>query len=74
MTDRLAASFYTRDTVQVARELIGKRLVRLDGNQRIAGMITETEAYRGEDDLACHCRSGQTPRHRIQAGAAGTKR
>ena len=71
MTDRLAASFYAQDTVQVARELIGKRLVRLDGDQRIAGLITETEAYRGEDDLACHCRSGQTPRTVIMYGPPG---
>jgi len=71
MTDRLSASFYTRDTVQVARELIGKRLVRLDGKRQIAGVITETEAYRGEDDLACHCRSGQTPRTVIMYGPPG---
>ena len=71
MTDRLVSSFYAQDTVQVARELIGKRLVRLDGDQRIAGVITETEAYRGEDDLACHCRSGQTPRTIIMYGPPG---
>ena len=71
MTDRLAASFYAQDTVQVARELVGKRLVRLDGDQRIAGVITETEAYRGEEDLACHCRAGQTPRTVLMYGSPG---
>jgi DNA-3-methyladenine glycosylase len=71
MTDRLAASFYAQDTVQVALELVGKRLVRLDGDRRIAGMITETEAYRGEDDLACHCRAGRTPRTVIMYGPPG---
>ena len=71
MTDRLAASFYAQDTVQVARELVGKRLVRLDGDRRIAGVITETEAYRGEEDLACHCRAGQTPRTVVMYGPPG---
>ena len=52
MSNRLKESFFTRDTVQVARDLVGKRLVRLEGNQRISGIILETEAYRGEEDLA----------------------
>lgn len=71
MTDRLTESFFARDTVKVARELVGKRLVRLDGNQRISGIILETEAYRGEEDLACHCRAGRTPRTEIMYGPAG---
>lgn len=69
--DRLSASFYARDTVRVARALVGKRLVRMDGNQRIAGMIIEAEAYRGEEDLACHCRAGRTPRTEIMYGPPG---
>lgn len=64
-------SFFARDTVQVAMELVGKRLVRLEGNQRISGIILETEAYRGEEDLACHCRVGRTPRTEIMYGPAG---
>ena len=69
--DRLSASFFARDTVQVAQALVGKRLVRMDGNQRIAGMIIETEAYRGEEDLACHCRAGRTERTEIMYGPPG---
>lgn len=71
MTSRLTESFYARDTVKVARELVGKRLVRLEGNQRISGIILETEAYQGEEDLACHCRAGRTPRTEIMYGPAG---
>ena len=67
----LSASFYARDTVEVARDLIGKTLVRQDGPDQISGMIIETEAYRGEEDLACHCRAGRTPRTEIMYGPAG---
>jgi len=71
MSNRLTESFFTRDTVVVARDLVGKRLVRLEGKQRISGMILETEAYRGEEDLACHCRAERTPRTEIMYGRAG---
>jgi DNA-3-methyladenine glycosylase len=71
MAKRLTASFYARDTVITARDLIGKRLVRQEGERRIAGMIVETEAYRGEEDLACHCRAGKTPRTKIMYGPPG---
>jgi len=71
MAKRLTASFYARDTVITARDLIGKRLVRQEGERRIAGMIVETEAYRGEEDLACHCRAGETPRTKIMYGPPG---
>ncbi|MFN2280478.1 MAG: DNA-3-methyladenine glycosylase, partial [Anaerolineales bacterium] len=67
----LPESFYTRDTVVVARDLIGKTLIRQEGQDRISGMIIETEAYRGEEDLACHCRVGRTPRTEIMYGPAG---
>lgn len=71
MMKPLPESFYARDTVEVARDLIGKTLVRLEGKQRISGIIVETEAYRGEEDLACHCRVGRTPRTEIMYGPAG---
>ncbi len=68
---RLSQEFFTRDTLAVAREMLGKRLVRVSGGQRIAGLITETEAYRGEEDLACHARAGRTLRTAVMYGPAG---
>lgn len=51
---RLKTDFYTRDTLTVAKELLGKYIVReLDGH-RLTVMITETEAYIGSVDKACH--------------------
>ena len=67
----LSKSFFSRDTVEVARDLIGKTLIRREGKIQISGMIVETEAYRGEEDLACHCRAGRTPRTEIMYGPAG---
>ena len=68
---RLTRSFYDRPALQVARELLGKRLVHIDDGWRIAGIILETEAYRGEDDLGCHCRAGRTPRTQVMYGPPG---
>ena len=55
----------------VARELLGMRLVRLLNGVRVSGTIVETEAYRGEEDLACHARHGKTPRTAVMYGEAG---
>lgn len=68
---RLSREFYTRDTRTVARQLLGMCLVRLEGGQRLAGVISETEAYRGEEDQGCHARAGLTPRTRVMYGPAG---
>jgi DNA-3-methyladenine glycosylase len=59
---RLNASYFQRDTLIVARDLLGRTLVSELGSQRTAGRIVETEAYRGEEDLACHAHIGRTPR------------
>jgi len=60
---RLPESFYRDEVTLVARRLLGKRLVRNLHGKRCGGMIVETEAYRGEEDLACHARVGRTPRN-----------
>lgn len=71
MIRALPASFYARDVLEVAPALLGARLVRnLDGVE-IAGLITEVEAYRGEEDLACHARAGRTPRTAVMYGPPG---
>lgn len=68
---KLSRSFYDRDTVVVARELLGKHLVRvLDGAVRI-GRIVETEAYLGPHDLAAHSARGRTARNQVMFGPPG---
>lgn len=67
----LPEEFYLADPTVVARELLGKRLVRRIDDLRISGLITETEAYRGEEDLACHARSGMTQRNAVMYGLPG---
>ncbi len=68
---RLEREFFNRNTVQVARELLGMRLVRLEGSQRLSGRIVEAEAYRGEEDQGCHARSGRTRRTQVMYGPPG---
>ena len=70
-TSRIARSFFDRPALQVARDLLGARLVRLQGGTRIDGIIVETEAYRGEEDLGCHCRAGRTARTQVMYGPPG---
>jgi DNA-3-methyladenine glycosylase len=67
----LSRAFYEQEVTAVARSLLGKRLVRRWQGQLLAGIIVETEAYRGEDDLACHAKSGRTPRTAVMYGPAG---
>lgn len=67
----LPNSFYDRPTLTVARELLGAVLVRVENGVRIAGIITETEAYIGESDLGCHAKAGKTPRTAIMYGMPG---
>ena len=50
----LPRSFYVRDTLAVARDLLGKHLVRRVDGMTLVGRITETEAYIGRCDKACH--------------------
>lgn len=61
---RLDREFYAQDTVEVARKLLGKTLVRKIGKMTLSGIITETEAYRQSDDPASHAYRGITPRNR----------
>ena len=63
--------FYERDTVIVARELLGKILVRRIGATTLEGVIVEVEAYRGYDDPASHAYRGQTRRNLVMFGEPG---
>ncbi len=71
MAEILSSDFFERDVVLVARQLLGMRLVRLIDDQRVGGTISEAEAYRGEEDLACHARAGFTPRTSVMYGPPG---
>ena len=67
----LPASFYNRPTLTVARELLGARLVRILDGIKLVGLISETEAYFGFDDLASHAKAGRTIRTAPMFGPPG---
>ena len=68
----LDRGFFARPTRTVARELLGVCLVRREAeNGRLSGLIIETEAYLGADDLASHARHGETERNRPMWGPPG---
>ncbi len=69
-SNHLPRAFYARDTATVARALLGQRLVRVIGGQRLSGLIVETEAYGGPDDAASHAWR-RTPRSAIMYGPPG---
>jgi DNA-3-methyladenine glycosylase len=68
----LGREFYNRDSIEVAKELLGKVLVRRIGEERIAARIVETEAYMGIVDKAAHSYGGKrTPRVEVMYGGPG---
>lgn len=71
MQNVLRRKFFNRPTLRVARELLGKYLVRRVGKKRLARMITEVEAYVGFSDKASHAARGMTPRNRVMFGPPG---
>jgi len=62
---RLGHDFYTRDVLQVAPDLVGMVLCRTLGPMTMRARISEVEAYRGEEDTACHARAGRTTRTEV---------
>lgn len=68
---RLSREFYARNTVEVAKDLLGKTLVRRIGKKTISGTITETEAYRHRDDPASHAFRSMTERNKAMFGEVG---
>lgn len=67
----LPREFYNRDPVTVARDLLGKLLIRREGRKLLAGRIVEDEAYLGANDPAAHAYSGRTPRNAVLFGPPG---
>ncbi|MFZ5940165.1 MAG: DNA-3-methyladenine glycosylase [Bacteroidota bacterium] len=69
---RIQATFFRQDVLTIAPRLLGMKIVRiLPDGERLEALITETEAYRGEEDLACHASKGRTPRTQVMYSAGG---
>jgi len=71
MSAALPRSFYARNTIEVAKDLLGKVLVREAPAGRMAVKIVETEAYCGPHDKACHASKGMTDRNKVMFGEPG---
>ncbi|HXE41400.1 MAG TPA: DNA-3-methyladenine glycosylase [Candidatus Baltobacteraceae bacterium] len=68
---KLPRAFYDRDTIVVAKELLGKFLIHKSGGIERMGRIVETEAYLGPHDLAAHSARGLTERTKVMFGPPG---
>ncbi|MDR1260332.1 MAG: DNA-3-methyladenine glycosylase [Oscillospiraceae bacterium] len=68
---RLAREFYLHNAVSLAPLLLGKLLCHKNGREIIKSRITETEAYLGESDSACHAHNGETPRNSVMYNQGG---
>src|SRR4030067_2469369 len=69
--NKLNEDFFECSATEVAPDLLGKILVRKVGDKIISGKIVETEAYVGEEDLACHARNGKTQRNKVMYDHGG---
>jgi DNA-3-methyladenine glycosylase len=69
--NRFSPDVFAYDTLRIARDILGARLVRLYNGERLRGIIVEAEAYIGGSDTACHASRGQTPRNAAMFGEAG---
>jgi DNA-3-methyladenine glycosylase len=61
----LPPEFFRKDTIRVAKELLGKLIIKKERNNYISGRIVETEAYLGDNDPACHAYRRITPRNSV---------
>lgn len=68
---KLSHQFYNRDTIIVAKDLLGKYLVHISNGIERIGKIVEVEAYLGPHDLASHSSKGLTPRTKTMFGPPG---
>ncbi len=67
----LPREFYSKDTVEVAKNLLGKKIIRKIGKHEISGIISETEAYRHKDDPASHAFNKITERNKVMFEQVG---
>lgn len=68
---KLNESFFQKDVLEVAPKLLGKFITVVKNNEIIQYMITEVEAYKGEEDKACHAHKGRTKRTEIMYHSGG---
>jgi DNA-3-methyladenine glycosylase len=68
---KLSRAFYNRDTILVAKDLLGKYLVHIIDGVEFIGKIVEVEAYLGPHDLAAHSCKGSTKRTQVMFGEPG---
>ena len=69
---RLTTQYFKQDALVLAPDLLGKTIVRkFDDGTELRSKITETEAYRGEEDLACHASKGRTKRTEVMYHQGG---
>lgn len=68
---RIKESFYTRDVLEVAPDLLGKKLCIYSGGKKNSYFISEVEAYRGVEDSACHAYKGRTSRTEVMYDKGG---
>lgn len=71
MSSKLARSFYLRPTLKVAKQLLGKHIVRNYRGKRLVGKIVEVEAYRGSIDPPSHAYRGKTNRNEVMFQEGG---
>ena len=72
MATKIKQDFFKQNTIKTAQKLLGKILCVKKGRGVLRGVIVETEAYRGQDDLACHASKGRTKRTETMYQKAGT--
>lgn len=68
---KLPRKFFDRDTIEVAKDMLGKYLIHIIDGTEYIGKIVEVEAYLGPHDLAAHSTRGNTPRTKIMFGPPG---
>ncbi len=71
MAKKLKRKFFSQSTLKVAKNLLGKFLVRKINNHKLSGKIVEVEAYHGFNDRASHAFRGKTSRNEVMFGQAG---
>lgn len=71
LSKQLSLNFYQNDVLEVAKQLLGKALIKREKGQILAAKIVEVEAYRGKSDQAAHSYRGKTKRNEVMFKSGG---